>query len=60
MYRRIGPRSRLPEAMDSEARILVRAAPDTVYGAFREPERLKSWYFEDATLDLAPGGRLAF
>ena len=44
----------------AEARILVRAGPDEVYRAFREPERLKAWYFDDATLDLAPGGRFAF
>lgn len=44
----------------AEARILVKAVPDKVLKAFREPSELRRWYFEDASLDLRPGGRFSF
>lgn len=40
--------------------MLVKAEPPQVLEAFRDPVRLRAWYFEDAHLDLVPGGRFAF
>jgi len=40
--------------------ILIRAPPDEVYDAFRNEERLRIWYFDDARVDFRVGGQLAF
>lgn len=40
--------------------VLVRAPSGAVYAALAEPERLRSWYFDDASVDPREGGTLQF
>jgi uncharacterized protein YndB with AHSA1/START domain len=40
--------------------ILIRGKPAEVFSAFREEQRLREWYFDDAEIDFRVGGTLTF
>src|SRR5690242_8035635 len=40
--------------------IQVAAPPSKVYDAFRSEEALSTWYMDGTTVDLRPGGAVAF
>lgn len=44
----------------AEARVLVKVPPERAFAAWSDPSALRQWYFDDATLELRPGGRFAF
>jgi uncharacterized protein YndB with AHSA1/START domain len=46
--------------MDVEREILVPEAPDEVWEALTEPERLEEWFATEVELDARPGGEGVF
>ena len=48
--------------MDTEVRrdIVLPAAPEEVWAALTEPDRLREWFANDVTLDPRPGGTGTF
>jgi uncharacterized protein YndB with AHSA1/START domain len=46
--------------MEIEREILVPEAPDDVWDALTEPERLEEWFASDVELDARPGGEGVF
>jgi len=48
------------ERVSVEREIVVREAPDEVWEALTEPERLEEWFASDVELDARPGGEGVF
>jgi uncharacterized protein YndB with AHSA1/START domain len=48
------------ERIEVEREILVPEAPEEVWGALTEPERLEEWFASDVELDARPGGEGVF
>jgi uncharacterized protein YndB with AHSA1/START domain len=46
--------------MEVEREIVVEEAPDEVWEALTEPERLEEWFASDVELDARPGGEGVF
>ena len=46
--------------MEVEREIVVPEAPDEVWEALTEPERLEEWFASDVELDARPGGEGVF
>ena len=46
--------------MEVEREIVVPEAPDEVWEALTEPERLQEWFASEAELDARPGGEGVF
>jgi uncharacterized protein YndB with AHSA1/START domain len=46
--------------MEIEREIVVPEAPDEVWEALTEPERLEEWFASEAELDARPGGEGVF
>jgi uncharacterized protein YndB with AHSA1/START domain len=46
--------------MEIEREIVVPEAPDEVWEALTEPERLEEWFAQEAQLDARPGGEGVF
>jgi uncharacterized protein YndB with AHSA1/START domain len=46
--------------MQIEREIVVPAAPDEVWEALTDPERLEEWFANDVELDAQPGGEGVF
>ena len=46
--------------MEIEREIVVPEAPDEVWEALTEPERLEDWFASDVELDARPGGEGVF
>ena len=48
------------ERMEVEREIVVPEAPDEVWNALTEPERLEDWFATEVELDARPGGEGVF
>jgi len=46
--------------MEVEREVVFPAAPDEVWEALTEPERLEEWFAKDVELDARPGGEGVF